>query len=220
MSFRYGTCGCTLLQFFMKKNSKPTPNNRDQLRKKIRQQRKKLSDQIQLHHAISLADIVKHQAIFRNAKRIAFYLAEDGEIDPSFIIEKAWQFKKQVYLPVLPPTGKSLFFAPFTENTRLIPNRFNINEPDVSPRHWIRARQLNLILLPLVAFDEQGNRLGMGGGYYDRSLAFLNHRKHWQSPHLIGLAHELQKVDQLPCETWDVPLNMIATESSIYKGKK
>ena len=74
--------------------------------------------------------------------------------------------------------------------------------------------------MPLVAFDEHGNRLGMGGGFYDRSLAFMQHRKQWHSPHLIGLAHELQKISELPCESWDIPLNMIATEKTIYKGAK
>ena len=72
--------------------------------------------------------------------------------------------------------------------------------------------------MPLVAFDTQGNRLGMGGGYYDRSLAFIKHRRQWHSPHLIGLAHELQKVDALSCASWDVPLNMIISEENIYRA--
>ena len=195
-------------------------SSRNQLRKTIRQQRQQLAEHVQDLHAFSVASLITSHAMFRNARRIACYLAEDGEIDPFYIIEKAWRYKKQVYLPVLPPTGKSLFFAPFTRNTPLIPNRFGINEPDVHPGQWVRAKQLNLVLLPLVAFDEDGNRLGMGGGYYDRSLSFINHRKQWHSPHLIGLAHELQKVTQLPCASWDVPLNMIVTESTIYKGRK
>ena len=95
----------------MKKNSKSIYNNRDQLRKKIRHQRNQLADHIQHLHAANLADLITRQAIFRNARRIAFYLAEDGEIDPFYIIEKAWKFKKEVYLPVLPPTGKSLVFS-------------------------------------------------------------------------------------------------------------
>jgi len=191
-------------------------SNRNQLRKKLRQQRRALSTQQQNLHAQSLSHLVCRDKLFLNAKRIACYLAEDGEIDPLHIIEKAWQYKKDIYLPVLPPTGKSLFFAPFKFNTPLKPNRFGILEPDVHPNKWIGARQLNLILLPLVAFDTEGNRLGMGGGFYDRSLAFTSHRKQWHSPHLIGLAHELQKVDALPCESWDVPLNMIATEKTLY----
>jgi len=193
-----------------------TLSDRNQLRKDTRNKRRDLSFHQQNLHAQSVAHLVCRHKLFLNAKRIACYLAEDGEIDPTHIIEKAWQQKKDVYLPVLPPTGKSLLFAPFKFNTPLKPNRFGILEPDVHPDHWIRARQLNLILLPLVAFDEQGNRLGMGGGFYDRSLAFTSHRKQWHSPHLMGLAHEVQKVKQLTCESWDVTLNMIATEKAFY----
>jgi 5-formyltetrahydrofolate cyclo-ligase len=192
-------------------------DERNQLRRSMRQQRLQLDHHIQQQHAEAMATLITRQAVFRNARRIAFYLAEDGEIDPCYLIEKAWQYNKQVFLPILPPTGNSLFFAPYTPDTPLAPNRFGIDEPQLHPRHWVRARQLNLILLPLVAFDPQGNRLGMGGGYYDRSLAFINHRKQWHSPHLVGLAHELQKVKQLPCASWDVPLHMIVTEENLYR---
>lgn len=194
--------------------------DRNQLRKQIRQQRRQLPPQQQHQHAQLISHQVCRHPLFLNSRRIAGYLAEDGEINPELIIEKAWRYKKEVYLPILPPTGHSLFFAPFTPQSRLIPNRFGIPEPDIHPSHWIRARQLNLILLPLVAFDPQGNRLGMGGGFYDRSLEFTRHRKQWHSPHLLGLAHDLQKVDQLPCESWDVPLNMIASEQQLYTINK
>jgi len=195
-------------------------DKRNQLRRSIRQQRLQLDEHIQQQHAFAMAQRVSRLAMFRNARRVAFYLAEDGEIDPRYLIEKAWQYKKDVFLPILPPTGNSLFFAPYTADTPLAPNRFGIDEPQLHPRHWLRARQLNLIMMPLVAFDPQGNRLGMGGGYYDRSLAFINHRKQWHSPHLIGLAHELQKVKQLPCASWDVPLQMIVTEAQAYGAEK
>lgn len=191
-------------------------NNKNNLRKQIRQLRRQLDFHQQDLHARSVAKLITQQHAFKSAKRIACYLAEDGEIDPVYIIEKAWQYKKEVFLPVLPPTGKSLFFAPFSADTVLKPNRFNIPEPDINPKHWIRARDLSLVLLPLVAFDNAGNRLGMGGGYYDRSLAFMNHRKQWHNPRLIGLAHDLQRVDSLTSESWDIPLNMIATEKKIY----
>ena len=191
-------------------------SNRKQLRKDLREKRRALTLHQQHQHAQSVAHLINRHTLFLNAKRIACYLAEDGEIDPEYIIEKAWQCKKEVFLPILPPTGKSLFFAPFTQTTPLKKNRFGILEPDVSATKWLRARQLNLILLPLVGFDERGNRLGMGGGYYDRSLAFTRHRKQWHSPHLIGLAHDLQKVDRLECADWDVPLNKVATEKKVY----
>lgn len=191
-------------------------SEKNQLRSSIRQQRRQLNPSQQHQHSHYLAQQLCKHPLFLRSRRIACYLAEDGEIDPHIVIEKAWRSGKQVFLPILPPMGKSLFFAPYRPDSELVANRFNILEPAVPHHDWIRARQLSLILLPLVAFDPTGNRLGMGGGYYDRSLQFTRHRKHWHSPHLIGLAHELQKVEQLPCESWDVPLNLIATERSIY----
>ncbi|MFW2373423.1 MAG: 5-formyltetrahydrofolate cyclo-ligase, partial [Gammaproteobacteria bacterium] len=165
-------------------------SERSQLRSNLRQQRRQLSPPQQHQHSQLLADLLCRHPLFLRSRRIACYLAEDGEIDPHIIIEAAWRTGKQVFLPVLPPMGKSLLFAPFRPDSELIPNRFNILEPAVAHRDWIRARQLSLILLPLVAFDSTGNRLGMGGGYYDRSLQFTRHRKQWHSPHLIGLAHD------------------------------
>jgi len=192
-------------------------SERTQLRSTLRQQRRQLSPSQQHQHSHLLAEQLCKHPLYLRSKRIACYLAEDGEIDPHIIIEKAWQSGKQVFLPVLPPMGKSLFFAPYRPDSKLIANRFNILEPSVAHSDWVRARQLNLILLPLVAFDTTGNRLGMGGGFYDRSLQFTRHRKQWHSPHLIGLAHDLQKVVRLPSEIWDIPLNLIATEQGIYR---
>ena len=193
------------------------PLNRAQLRKSIRQKRCSLNEFEQQQHAQNLTKNICNLSAFRNARRIAFYLPEDGEIDTAYLIEHAWRDNKQVYLPVLAPFNGALYFAPYYPASKLIPNRFGINEPTCHPRLWLRARQLNLILLPLVAFDTQGNRLGMGGGFYDRSLAFTRYHKQRHSPQLIGLAHDLQKIEQLPCESWDIPLNMIATEKTIYQ---
>lgn len=95
-------------------------------------------------------------------------------------------------------------------------NRFGIPEPKASPRQTLKALELDLLLLPLVAFDSKGNRLGMGGGYYDRTLAHLNRQKGWRRPRIIGLAHELQRVDGLKNNAWDVPLDGIITDQCLY----
>lgn len=188
-----------------------------QLRSEIRARRRHLSATEQLHHAQRLARHVSLLTAFRNSNRIALYLANDGEIDPSGVMQKAREMHKQVYLPVLSPVQRKLYFAPAPLGAALEPNRFGIPEPVCTPRVWLKAWQLDAILLPLVAFDPQGNRVGMGGGFYDRSLAFTRNRRHWQRPHLIGLAHECQKVDALEVNTWDVPLNAIVTEAGVYE---
>jgi 5-formyltetrahydrofolate cyclo-ligase len=99
---------------------------------------------------------------------------------------------------------------------RLQENRFGIPEPCVPARALVRAQLLDLILVPLVAFDASGNRLGMGGGYYDRSLAFVAQRQHWRKPHVVGLAYEFQRVARMPANAWDVPLAAVVTNRSWY----
>ena len=79
---------------------------------------------------------------------------------------------------------------------------------------------LDLILLPLVGFDLKGNRLGMGGGYYDRTLSYLRHRRFWIKPRLVGVAHECQKVDSLIARPWDIPLDAVVTETAFYRFNK
>jgi len=147
------------------------------LRSQVRRQRRNLSTFAQQQHSQALSqNIIKHKR-YRYSSHVACYLANDGEIDPQPLIEHAWFAGKKVYLPVLSPIKNSLYFAPYEENTRFQHNRFNIAEPICPPSDWLKASQLDLLLLPLVAFDEHGNRVGMGGGFYDRTLAYLQHRR-------------------------------------------
>lgn len=122
---------------------------------------------------------------------------------------------KKVFLPVLAPLKDQLYFAPYKPDSKMTTNRFGIIEPDCRPDDWLSARQLSLIFLPLVAFDKSGNRLGMGGGFYDRSLAYLRYRNVSKKPHLIGLAHELQQLENIHREKWDIPIDQIITEKRV-----
>ncbi|MFC1588990.1 5-formyltetrahydrofolate cyclo-ligase [Pseudomonadota bacterium] len=184
----------------------------NQLRHYKREQRRKLNPEQQARHAEQLAELILQQTTFIRHQKIAVYLANDGEIDPAHIVNHAWDQGKQVYLPVLSAHENSLLFAPFETETPLCRNQFGIDEPNIAPEHWLKAEHMDLILLPLVAFDEQANRMGMGGGFYDRSLANIREHK----TQLIGLAHEVQKVEQLDVQNWDVPLDAIATEDKLY----
>jgi 5-formyltetrahydrofolate cyclo-ligase len=187
-----------------------------EIRQQKRVQRKALSENDQQQHSRLLCDTISRQTNYRNSQHIACYLANDGEIDPGILIEHAWFANKNVYLPVLSPIKNSLYFAPYDENSEFRLNRFNIAEPVCHPSKWKKAQQLDLLLLPLVAFDSDGNRVGMGGGFYDRTLAYMSHRHHWKKPVLMGLAHEIQKTDRLVSQHWDIPLNYIATEKQLY----
>ena len=193
-------------------------DSRNALRRSLRAQRNTLSAAQQLRAAQQLATRLATQPLFRVSRRIAVYLPNDGEIDPVPLMTRIWRMNKTCYLPILSRlTHDRLWFAPFTPDTPLTQNRFGIFEPLTPARNRISAQELDLILMPLVAFDTQGNRLGMGGGFYDKSLAFLRTRRVWRKPHLIGLAHDFQRVDKLTASAWDVPLQAVATDGGIYQ---
>lgn len=151
------------------------------------------------------------------AARIALYLPVGAELDCTPILTGAWLRGRRIYLPVV--TGGRLAFAPYAPDTLLADNRWRIPEPVVDPRQWKRARELQVILLPLVGFDAHGHRLGMGGGFYDRTLAFRSLRNQARRPHLIGLAYELQKVPALPVSTHDVRLDAVVTERALHRAR-
>ncbi|VAW52870.1 5-formyltetrahydrofolate cyclo-ligase [hydrothermal vent metagenome] len=198
------------------RTTNPGQTSATEIRKQNRAQRQALSADTQHQHSKTLCQNIIQQKSYRNSRHIACYLANDGEIDPALLIEHAWFAGKKIYLPVLSPMKNALYFAPYQEGGKLRLNRFNIPEPICQPSQWKTAQQLDLLLLPLVAFDENGNRIGMGGGFYDRTLAYLQHRRFWRKPVLVGLAHEIQKVTQLEFQSWDVPLDYIATEKQFY----
>lgn len=192
-------------------------SDRASIRQYMRQQRTALSAQQQLIAAKDISQIILSQPWFQRAKNIAAYLANDGEIDPIVLAEKAKYRGKQLYLPSLHSTKKGhLNF--YSDTGKKTENKFGILEPDPKHNSLIAAKQLDVVFLPLVAFDETGGRLGMGGGYYDRTFEFLRSNA-LNKPKLIGLAHDLQKVTALPLESWDIPLDAIITNKGIYLGQ-
>jgi 5-formyltetrahydrofolate cyclo-ligase len=143
--------------------------------------------------------------LLRHYHRVAFYFPLGEEIDPSYVFKAAVKQKKKVYLPVL--QGKQLYFTS-SEAHAWKKNRFGIPEPQGEK---ISPRNLDLVFVPLVGFDRAKHRLGMGGGFYDRTFAFLRHRKYWRAPKLVGLAFDEQEVDILPAEPWDIQLDDVIT---------
>ena len=191
--------------------------SRPALRRQLRQARRKLSPLEQRQAARALYRQLAQHPLFRRARRIAMSLPNDGEIDPCHLRQEAWRRGKAVFIPLLSrwPATRMQFQQICAEET-LQKNRFHIAEPRPKKARQRQCWTLDLILLPLVGFDEQGGRLGMGGGFYDRSLACLTRRKDWRKPVLIGLAHECQKVDQLPMGELDVPLMASVTNRCWY----
>ena len=157
---------------------------------------------------------VDHIFRLRAGQRIALYAAMPEELDASPLIELALARGCEIYLPRIDRHTGCIHFVASEGTTR--PNHLGIDEP--VGRRTIGARWLDLVFLPLVGFDAHGLRLGMGGGYYDRTFAFLNLRNAWRAPRLIGIAYQLQHVALIEAEPHDVRLDAVVTEVGLaYK---
>lgn len=180
----------------------------------MRQRRRSLSIQQQHIAAKNLYRKLVTSSLFRFSKRIAFTLPRDGEISPALLMATALKRGKACYLPVMNRFGDTrLSFRRWQPGQRLMQGAYAIPEPRLGK--LCSKRFLSLVLLPLVAFDAEGNRLGMGKGFYDHSFAFLlNSQGH--RPVLLGMAHECQKVETLEVASWDVPLKGIVTDQHWY----
>lgn len=189
-------------------------DSRAALRRELRGRRRALSLPAQRLAARHLAQKLRTLPALTSARHVALYWPNDGEIDPR-LLYRLTPRRHHYYLPVLHACpANTLRFARWRPFMRLARNRFGIPEPH--PAHTRPARAMDVILLPLVGFDAQGNRLGMGGGFYDRTLAFL-HRIPRLRPRLVGVAHACQQVDALDAAAWDVPLALIVTDKRVIR---
>jgi len=191
--------------------------SRAQQRRLLRKARRALSPRQQRLAAQALYRQIAQHPSFRRARHIALYLPNDGEIDPRPLLRAAQRRGKATYLPVLSAWPRSqMRFQRIRPGEALRRNRLGIFEPRIQPQQQRKVWALDLLLLPLVGFDKAGGRLGMGGGFYDRSLAYRSRRMHWHAPMLLGLAHECQKVEHLTMASWDVPLQGTVTDHGWY----
>lgn len=191
-------------------------NSRQKLRQHFRSQRNQLSVEQQNSAAKSSLQVCLESTPLSKVNTVACYLANDGELDPSAIIQFCWQQKIRVVLPVLDPQKAGhLVFVNYQPTSLMLTNTYGIAEPVATPTNTIALADIDLVLTPLVAFDQHGNRLGMGGGYYDRTLAPI--RQHNLNTILIGLAHDSQQAEQLPVDGWDIPLQGIVTATQFFQ---
>ncbi|MEM0911963.1 MAG: 5-formyltetrahydrofolate cyclo-ligase [Pseudomonadota bacterium] len=204
--------------------------DRQSIRQAFRQRRQRLSAADQKQAAIELLENLIEQRLLTPKTHVALYKTHDAELSTEPTIHYCWQNNIEVYLPVLHPFSKGhLLFLHYTKQSHMQQNIYGIMEPRLDVSVVCPVQQLDVLFTPLVAFDENGNRLGMGGGFYDRTLsAFAVDNVIKQSkvkqqgkqrdhiPTVIGIAHDVQRTQSLPAETWDIPLPIIATPSRVY----
>ncbi|CUS48356.1 MAG: thiamine metabolism protein YgfA [Idiomarinaceae bacterium HL-53] len=191
--------------------------NRHAMRSNIRKARMALSERTQHEAALAVSTQLFQLPEFAQAQSVGAYLATSGELSLTPLIEHCWLTQKSVAVPVIDAheAGKMLFFT-YTPSTRMQLNQFAMQEPIPAQANAIALESVHLLCVPLVAFDAQGQRLGMGGGYYDRLL------EKWQRGQLprlfpVGVAHDCQQVEQIPTAPWDIPLPMIITPSKQWR---
>ncbi len=192
----------------------PVESERRALRERLRGQRLALPAAARVAAAQALLAQVEQIPEFLTDRRIAGYWATAGELPLAALLGGIHARGQTWYLPVVQP-GRLLRFAPWHPGAALAPNRYGIPEPVCATTDLLAATELDVVLLPLLGFDRRGNRLGFGGGYYDRSLAFLRGRSEPGCPLLVGIAYALQELPRVEAQAWDVRLDYVATEREL-----
>ncbi len=181
--------------------------NKTRIRSLLLQRRKNLSQKQITALSKNTVNHIRQSTLYQQAHRVALYLPFNGEVDISDLLKTG---NKIHYLPSI--QGEQMQFHRYTPELQLIHHRFGIQQPEFIAS--LPAAELDLCLLPLVGFDLQGNRLGMGGGFYDRYFADHNTRQHTQ---LAGVAYQFQQQQRLPAHSWDVKINHLYTEQGYFK---
>lgn len=191
---------------------------RNEMRTQVRNGRRNATEVDRACWSRAICNRLRHEPSFLQSQVIAGFLAFDGEADPLELMIAAVDLGKHVYVPTIVAKAQPLMFVPWSQGCEMAANRFGILEPIEPIANWIAAKELDYVITPLVAFDEACNRIGVGGGYYDRSFAHLKRATTIAtSTQLMGFAFELQKMATIEVNNWDVRLDGVATESSIYR---
>lgn len=190
--------------------------NQQQLRRHLLNARAALSTAQRDAAAAAVSEHVLQLPQLQQPCAVGSYFSVRAELPTQQLNRRLIDAGHQLALPVLHPINRGqLLFLSLNESIRWVHNQYNIPEPELHAQHILPLQQLQILLVPLVGFDSQGNRMGMGGGFYDRTLS--GYRK-GSYPNLlpIGLALDCQHVEQLPNNPWDVPLPMVITPSKVW----
>lgn len=179
------------------------------IRKKIIAKRKSIANSKYQYASKVITHKLLSLNAYTNAQQIGLYMAINNEIDLKKIWQNAQQNAKNCYFPRIKNTDKMQFYKACNPD-QFTKNQWGILEPFAIPENYIEPNALDIIIIPMVAFDNYGNRIGMGAGYYDKAL------QNCVQTILIGVGYEFQKITKINAETWDVKLDIIVTEDEIY----
>lgn len=195
----------------------PEPVDKSTLRRELRRVRNAVPDSARRVAARRVMRKALHARLLRRGRRVGFYMPAKGELDILPLLNRALWMGVECYLPIVPPRRwRRLWFGRMGDGAHWSLNRYDIPEYGARRRR-VRALALDLVFLPMLGFDARGFRMGMGGGYYDASLAYLRLRRTWRRPRLVGVSFEAQRRARLPNDPWDVPLDGALTESGLYR---
>jgi 5-formyltetrahydrofolate cyclo-ligase len=185
------------------------------LRKILRKERAAINTTQQKLASIAAMKLFSATRFFSDNSHFACYAATGHEFELTPLIELIWQVKKKCYLPVV-STEKSLNFYLYQEDSQLSLNQYHILEPLPLPANQISVKKLDLVFVPLLGFNRKGNRLGTGGGYYDRAFALSTSKSHDTKPYFIGVGYAQQEIDDLQGDEWDITLDAVLTEKEFH----
>lgn len=186
---------------------------RRELRQSLADRRRALTPPERIAAAQGLRRSLDQLPEYLTDHRVAGYWATQGELPLNLVIPPLFNRGQQLLLPVV-GKGRRLSFAPWKSGDDVQPNRYGIPEP-VAAGELLEPGQLDLVLVPLLGFDRRGHRLGYGGGYYDRSFAFLKGQRRPTEPLLVGIGYAFQELPGLEPADWDIALDFIATDREL-----
>lgn len=178
-----------------------------------------MSDASRVSASNSICEHLLASTLYQSSHRIGAYLAFADEANLATLIAAAHRHEKEIFVPRVEGRSSNMHFVRYRPDTILVRNHFGIEEPGTHEKEKAAPESLELVLMPLLAFDDFGNRLGMGAGYYDRLLAGIRQSREMSQPILCGVAYACQRVDPIEAAAWDVPLDFVATEDGIKNAR-
>lgn len=194
-----------------------TDNKKEQQRTLAKKRRSEMGAGSRARASKTIVAHLLESSLYAESADIGAYLAFASEVNLSEFLARAHLDDKRLFVPIVAPGSPDMRFARINPHTPLRRNRFGIEEPDPANGEFIAPRQLQSVLLPLVAFDDTGNRLGMGAGFYDRAFAFRHKENSGTAPVLCGVAFECQRMTRVLAQPWDVPLDCVVTEAGLRR---